>query len=110
MPYFKDTQNKLYFVPNGCMAVSDQDARALMISERSRNAQAQAQAQALKVEEKTEDEIERERILFQMSEIERQITARRLREAILTDEGRAWLMNWEMELQELRSELKELKS
>ncbi|MDR1274798.1 MAG: hypothetical protein LBL72_00170 [Candidatus Accumulibacter sp.] len=45
-----------------------------------------------------------------MAEIERQITPRRLREAILTDGGRAWLMNWEMELQELRNELKELKT
>ncbi|MDR1162835.1 MAG: hypothetical protein LBM17_03230 [Candidatus Accumulibacter sp.] len=106
MPYFKDSQNKLYFVPNGCVAVNDQEVRSIMMSERSQS----AQAKSLRVEEKTEDEIERERILFQMAEIERQITPRRLREAILTDSGRAWLMNWEMELQELRNELKELKT
>jgi hypothetical protein len=106
MPYFKDSQNKLYFVPNGCVPVNDQEVRSLMMAERSQS----AQAQSLRVEEKTEDEIERERILFQMAEIERQITPRRLREAILTDGGRAWLMNWEMELQELRNELKELKT
>ncbi|MDR2506477.1 MAG: hypothetical protein LBD67_00540 [Candidatus Accumulibacter sp.] len=103
MPYFKDAQNNVYFIPAGCVPINEEEAQCLQTS-------AGSMAQELEpAVEKTEDEIEQERILFQMSEIERQITPRRLREAILTDEGREWLMSWEMELRELRNELKELK-
>jgi hypothetical protein len=94
MPYFKDEKDKIYFIPPGCAPVSDQEVAVAK--------------QAAGNASKAESDMERERVMFQIAEIERQITLRRLREAILTEGGRTWLADWEVELQELREELKDL--
>ena len=40
--------------------------------------------------------------------LEAQVTPRRIREAILTDEGKVWLADKEKEIQTLRNEIKSL--
>lgn len=51
---------------------------------------------------------QRENLLAQLQALDAQITNRRLTEALLTDEGKAWLQNIETQKEALRQQLREL--
>lgn len=46
-------------------------------------------------------------VLEQIQQLEESVTTRRLREAIVTEDGNAWLLDVEKQIQKLRSQLDE---
>ena len=93
MPFFKNTQNKLYFLdegddpgvwlPGDCIAISDEEANELQIPSPL-----------------TQNEI----VISKIVKLESSVTERRIREAILgTDDG--WLNSLNDQIEVLRSTL-----
>ena len=91
MPHYKDLDNKLHFLdseeyehmlPDGCIAITEVEAEEL----------APKAAPA-------------DLIMQQIYTLEHSITPRRLRDAMLTDSGKEWLVDIESQLDILRAQL-----
>ncbi len=57
--------------------------------------------------DKNEDEL-RQDAISAISQLEQQVTPRRIREAVLTEEGKLWLDNIDSQIEELRNQLQEI--
>ena len=94
MKTYKDNQNQLHciepefahFLPEGCVEITDEEADAIRLSQ---------------IIPPTPNEL----ILAQIAKLESTITNRRIREAALTEAGKAWLADVDSQITTLRGQL-----